>query len=146
MAQPDHDVAIAVIDVWDADVDLAASVPGGLHQGRQVSGLDMPYAVLDVRPGRDAEYSTGGFYIDYREVELTVYGLYDDVQAALSDVLAAFDPQPDASVVLIIPNATFMHCWPRSREVVEDDATKDGESIWRASAVYEVMSSRAWGT
>ena len=148
MSVADDDVAQAILTRFAADGQLPVLIPGGLRRGREVAAVtaNTPYAVLEVGDGeRKAEYSTGGVYLDYRMVTITIYGLEAAVRAALAQIQKAYDPAPSGGNGLTIPNATHRVTWPLSRHVEQDPATKSGEDIWRGIARYEVISNRSWG-
>jgi hypothetical protein len=139
----DDDVATAVLARFAADGALPGLMPGGLTRGREVATVTSTkcYGNLEVGEGdRPAEYSTGGTYIDYRAVTITLRGLEADVRAALAQVQAVFD-MPNG---LTIPNATHLVTWPLGRHVESDPATKSGTDIWMGVAKYRVMSQRSW--
>jgi hypothetical protein len=139
----DDDVSIAVISRWQAD-DTLAAIP--IARGRLTATVtdSPPYCQLTVEEGEKAEYSTGGVAMDRRAVTFRIWGVEADARAALAQVQAVFDPSPDGSNALTIPNAAFLVCWPMGRHVEEDPTTKEGSDVWVAVAKYEVRSMRSW--
>jgi hypothetical protein len=140
----DDDVAQAVLAKWNADTTLAL-IP--IARGRLTATVTSQtvYAGLEVAEGdKPDEYSTGGVYVSYQTVTITLRGLEANVRAALAQVHAVFDPVKDGSNVLVIPNGTFMVCWPLGRHVEQDPATKDNTDIWQGVARYRMESIRAW--
>lgn len=146
MAVAEDDVAEGVLQKWNADTTLANV---SIARGRLTATVSAtpPYCQLEVSDGdKKPEFSTGGPVVVWTGVKLMIRGLEVDVRNTVDRVQAVFDPQPDGSNTLAIPNSQTLVCWrPTPPHLEQDPATKSGQDIWTGTVTYQVMHQRSWG-
>ncbi len=145
----DNDIAQGITTLWAATSAVTTAVPGGLHNGRGKAGLTMPYAEIDVKQGptgAETGWMTGGRYLDFRHVTLTIRGLKAGVSTALAAVRALFDHEVSLGrfTNLAPPNSLSVRIRPISIDDLHQDPEKQqGEDIWIGTAEYEILTTRA---
>jgi len=137
----DDDVLAAVKALWATDhAELPVLVDGPPEAGRLKSPQVMPYAHLSCEQLRPPVRSTGGGWLDFRKVVITLRGTKAQVVAAAVSVQALYRdgvemPLPSgAPLVALISSG--------QGKLQQDPAVKDGLDVWMATLDIEVWSGR----
>ena len=139
VGDPLTDAAQALVQKWNAG---AINCPGGLHEGDDSlePPAAQPYAAFTVKQGpRPDEYSSGGEFVSYVEITITIWGIgLRDVGDVVSSAKLALETGD-----LTVPNATFMRLEPLPGWDNKLETTpKAGQKYRRATMRYSLWSHR----
>jgi hypothetical protein len=125
---------------WASTIALETAVPGGLHSDRLTTPAARPYARLTCKQARKPDNSTGGRYIDYREVEITLWGIGKAAVGGIASIIqGVFN---DKALEFSAPNVFFMRCEPILAQIDQEETVKGGDDYRAASMRWIVWTDR----
>lgn len=137
---PDAEACQAVIAKWTGS-SLPGVVPGGIHKDALTKPSGTPYARIESKQGKDPMFSTGGLYIDYREVTISIYGVGDIAIGTIIPAVQAI--LNDKTLVFVNSAVSFMRCEPLGVLVAQEAEIKSGNEYRAAQFRYMIWTERS---